>query len=278
MAWREHAMPADGVRASRRDEGGEAATEGGTVGYPRGPAGRIRAAEAILDATVGAPSHPSGGDERTEQVASETLEAGAVARIGDGVGVEREAIDPRAAVTWPPRWVGRARRRRQEGELDRLDLGMSQLVDLGLGVLGVLGEHPGDAADDAGRDGSDLLVGRRWQRVVARRSGAVGGPHPVGDERVEMEVGVDERAGALDGGDRAGVRVDETARAGAPAMKRAHGTDEEVEHPRDKCRLVEQASPQPAGKRQRPLAGIGHRRPDMIDEVRRGIGHPSAIA
>jgi hypothetical protein len=54
-----------------------------------------RVGRRVLDAAVGAHGEPVGADQRAEQIATQPLEPGAVARIDDGVGVQREAVDQR---------------------------------------------------------------------------------------------------------------------------------------------------------------------------------------
>jgi hypothetical protein len=208
MGRREHAVIADAVGAAGWDQGGEAAAQGGAVGHPRGAAGRIGPAEAVLDAPVGAQRDPVGGDRGAQEVAREPLESGSVGGGDPGVGVEREALGERAQAA--PRSGSLARGRghgQRQGRLHGLGVGVGEGVGLLVaGEIGVAaGEDARGAPDDARGERLDDVVGRRRQRVEG--DGAVGMflPHAVGDQRVEVEVRVDERAEALHGGHRARV-------------------------------------------------------------------------
>ena len=57
----------------------------------------------VLDATIGTRGQALGRDQRSEQVANEPLERGTVGGVHRGVGMEREAVDERAAHAVCPR-------------------------------------------------------------------------------------------------------------------------------------------------------------------------------
>lgn len=135
-----------------------------------------------------------GGDRGAPQVAGEPLERGAVGGGDDGVGVAGEAVDEGAATAGRPRGPALGHRQGQ-GRLDGLGLGVDERVGLVVaGEVGVAaGEDAGGAADDARGDRFDLDVGPRRPRVERDRAVGMLLPHGVGDEGVEVEVGVDER-------------------------------------------------------------------------------------
>ena len=68
-----------------------------------------------------------------------------------------------------------------------------------------LREQATDPFHDPRRDVRDVVVGRRWQCVIPARAIGPLVPHALGDERVEMEVGVREATHPLNRGDRAGL-------------------------------------------------------------------------
>ena len=87
-------MKPSGVTSAGRDQGCEPPAPVAAVGDPRRTAGGIGSSELVLDAAIGTHGQSVGRDQRSEQIADEPLERGAVAGIDGGVGMEREAVEP----------------------------------------------------------------------------------------------------------------------------------------------------------------------------------------
>jgi hypothetical protein len=113
--------------------------------------------------------------------------------------MEGEAVDERASPSGRRRdlgpWFGERHR-----QLHGLGPGVVECVELvvddGVGVATC--EQARDATDDANGEHEDVLVGGRWQRVKPDRAVGLLVPHTLRDERMEMQVGVHERAPELD--------------------------------------------------------------------------------
>lgn len=93
-----------------------------------------------------------------------------------------------------------------------------------------------------------------------------------------MEVGVGERARPLDRGDRAGLTGGNIALARTAPVKRRDGSHEHAQHLGHKGWITEQAEPQRAGERERPLPVVGAMWKDVVDQMCCAVGHPPAIA
>jgi hypothetical protein len=103
-------------------------------------------------------------------------------------------------------------------------------------------------------------------------------PDTLGDERVEVKVGVDERPRPLHRRHRAGLAVGDAALPCAATVERRHDPDEHAQHLGDQRLVAEQADPQPPRKRQRPLPVVDVVRQDVVHQVRGPARHASALA
>jgi hypothetical protein len=182
MGRGEHAASTSGVGAAGRDQRGKATAQGGAVGDPGSAAGRIRTWEAVLDTPVGAHRDLVGGNGGAQKIAGEPLERGGVGRSAGGVGVEREAVEERAAAA---RSTGVGRGLGERRGLHGLGDGVGERVRFGVaGESGVAAaEDARGAPDDARGEPHDVVVGRR--RQAASASGEVGLllPHAIARRR-----------------------------------------------------------------------------------------------
>lgn len=151
------------MASAGRDQRGEPAAPGGTVGDQRGTTRRIGSAEQILDASIGTLGQPVRGDHRPQHVASEPLERGAVGGIDGRVGVKRESVDDRGAMSDRRLDALGPRVRQRHRKLHRLGLRLGELIDLVVdGRVGVATrEQPRGPANDANGEHGDVLVSRR---------------------------------------------------------------------------------------------------------------------
>jgi len=215
-----------------------------------------------LDAAIGTHGQSVGRDQRSEQIADEPLERGAVAGIDGGVGMEREAIDERAAAARR----GGSRRRLGKRQLHGLGLGVGERVGLVVDRIAVATlEQAADPAHDARGDLLDVLVGGRRQWVKAKRAIGPLVPHALGDQGMKMQVRVGERTHPLDRGDGAGLAARDAAVTRAAAMIGRHHAHEHEQHLRDQRLVAEQSEAQPSRERQRPLPVVGDHRQDVIE-------------
>ena len=132
---------------------------------------------------------------------------------GDGgVGVERQAIDLRAATLAGPS-LGltvtlEGERGLDGGSLDRGECVGGDAILIGPGALG---QELGDAAVDAAGDGGHVVILGGRERVEGKPAvgGAGGaGEDAVGDQRVEVDVEIEKAAEALDPGHGAAHALD----------------------------------------------------------------------
>src|SRR5450432_544851 len=93
-----------------------------------------------------------------------------------------------------------------------------------------------------------------------------------------MQVRVRERSSQLDRRHRPGLAATHPALSRTPAMIRGHDPNEHAEHLGDQRAITEQADPQPARKRQRPLPVVGGHRQHVVHQMRGTVRHPPAIA
>jgi len=120
------------------------------------------------------------------------------------------------------------------------------------------------------------LARRRRRCEMAAAIGAIR-EHALYHEGVEVHVGVQRGAEALDCRDGGAAPVCHAAPARPPALEAEHGADEHGEHGAAEPMVPRERVAQPVRQRQHPLAD---RQPaeHAVDEMRRQFGHPPPTA
>ena len=235
--------------AWRRDQGRQTLDQFEWGQHQADAAARSRL-DALIDQVLGIDfTQPFQREGRPGAVAQQALQAQAIVRFDAHAGIERET---------PTVIPGAHRRGVFAFEHSAAGENAQQTVaHLGLNL-----------GDGFGTDAPGF--------VKAHAACAIGLENPLDHDAVEVDVGIEQGAEAVDEGDRADPGGWTRPRA-ALAQALLHRTEEDVQRQGLHGRIVLQEVAQALGHRQHPLA---HRQPrhDVIGEMRCGLDHAPGVA
>ena len=255
----EDAVVAVAVDPGRRDQPGEGVEElkgrEGEEGTPvRGGTGWL--VEHAADAgVIGPPSRPAldaqpvEGEGRSGAVAEEPLATSAIGGADADGSVEAEA-----AGALPGEHVVHGVRLEEAAAVEEAE----------------------DAALDDGCECGGVSGGEVGRLVEAHLAVLGLSEHAVEDHHVEVEVGVEGRAEAVEEGDRPDLRVRPGAGA-AVAEAGADGAEQDPEYGAGESGVVVEEGADPLGDGEDPLADR-ERREDVVVQVRGDFHHPAGVA
>ncbi len=296
----EDAVVSDQVLVGRGQQGGQAPQEGDGLQDDLGPAlGRgPGTVQAVADASVGVQGQAVQGEGGAQPVSAQALQAQPVGG-GDGAsGVKRESLDPGAqglggGLPGPlvVGWRGGLPRKGSERPWTRRPDGLGdgdaqrQVVGVlpGRVVLGLAESLPGQVADASRQpqaQGRDVGIGGRRQGHEGQRPARGVGvlqEHPVGHQRVEVGIEVEDAAEALHEGHGADLAVVQSQPPGTQPHPGRHGPQKGPQHQALEGPVGGQQVAHLPGERQHPLA-VACLGQHPIHQVRSRVRRPARPA
>jgi hypothetical protein len=187
-----------------------------------------RTLEREHDAVARIEQEPGVGDRRSRTIAAQSLEAVAIVRVDEAIGVKRVAVEERGAQAGRPRERCTAARRGigdGSGLLGSEQIGRRSIAATGQVALDEAVDRAGDLIQQPG----DIVVPRWRQRVKSNGAVGVSREHTVGEQGVSMAVEVEQRAKALHERDGTAVRVGDAVRARSATLPGEHLVQEHAD-------------------------------------------------